>query len=208
MPRAKGTPHTIDRTGQIFGQWTVLRRHGGSVWWCQCACGTKKAVSGSTLTMGTSKSCGCTQHDVHRKHGMEGTPTYNAWAHMLYRCRNPNAQGYESYGGRGIKVCKRWVKFENFYADMGEKPDGLSIDREDNDGDYKPSNCRWATVRQQIRNRQGSPRHIWNGEMLSLADITEKVGVVPWRKAYERMRQGWTLQDAVTIKRANRWRRK
>jgi hypothetical protein len=84
------------------------------------------------------------------------TPTYRAWVNMMTRCGNPKASQYARYGGRGIKVCDRWLKFENFAADMGECPAGLSLEREDNDGNYQPDNCRWATKVEQCRNRSSS----------------------------------------------------
>lgn len=84
------------------------------------------------------------------------TPTYNTWMNMIQRCTNANAPGYKHYGGRGITVCERWLKFENFLADMGERPEGLTLDRIDNDGNYEPGNCRWATCEQQNANRRRS----------------------------------------------------
>lgn len=201
-----------DLTGEKFGRWTVLKfvtKKAGYqefVWRCRCECGAVANVNGSTLKGGRSKSCGCYSVDRVRTHGMEGTPTYNVWGHMLSRCRNERHKQYDRYGGRGIKVCKRWHKFENFFADMGEKPPGLSLDRVDNDGDYKKSNCRWATPRQQLGNQERSLRFEWNGKMQTLSDLAREHGISR-RKVYQRILKGWTLKDALTIKRANAWTR-
>lgn len=138
---------------------------------------------------------------------MEGTPTYDVWAHMLDRCRNRRSKMYSRYGARGISVCDRWQSFENFLSDMGQKPDGLSLDRIDNNGNYEPGNCRWATDRMQNRNRSVSPVYEWKGEMRSLADLADEHGL-KWRRVYERVRMGWSLEDALTIKRAHRWTRR
>lgn len=190
-----------DITNNKFGRWTVIKHIGSKyseqIWLCRCDCGTEREVIGGTLKTGRSKSCGCYSADVTRTHGMEGTPTYNSWAHMLTRCRNEKHKQYPQYGGRGIKVCERWLSFENFYADMGKKPEGMSINRIDNDGHYSPENCRWASQKTQVRNRRNSPTYEWNGEKKSLAELAEMHGL-KWRRVYERIRNGWTLERALS----------
>lgn len=186
-----------DKSGQVFGQWTVLKRHVGTMWKCRCTCGTIKSVSGTSLKLGKSKSCGCTQYDVHIKHGMEGTPTYNTWGHMLTRCRNPKHKQYAQYGGRGIKVCREWHSFESFFRDMGEKPEGLSLDRINNDDGYYKENCRWATLRQQVGNQQRSLRFEWNGKVQTLSDLAHEHNI-PRQRVAQRLEAGWSLEKALT----------
>jgi hypothetical protein len=116
---------------------------------------------------------------------------------MLSRCRNTNHKQYADYGGRGIAVCDRWLKFENFLADMGEKPDGLSLDRIDNNGPYNPDNCRWAAQQQQIANRRVTPKYKGDGgNMYSLSQLAEQAGL-PWRRVYDRVRSGWDIDKAL-----------
>jgi len=147
--------------GQRFGRLVAIRgfyNGKGSRWLCRCDCGTRKIISLDHLRAGTI-SCGCyrREHPPARTHGMKGTKEYSAWISMRRRVVDPRRDSFRRYGGRGIKVCKRWQKFENFYADMGPAPTSRhSIDRKNNDGDYKPSNCRWATPRQQRHNRRDS----------------------------------------------------
>jgi hypothetical protein len=150
----------IDITGKTFGCWVVLARHperyrGRARWLCRCGCGVERVVLGTSLRRGISKSCrGCgLQKHGHCRKGRQ-TRVYQAWHSMLQRCCNPANRSYANYGGRGICVCERWRSFVNFLADMGEPPPGLSIDRINNDGNYAPGNCRWATPSQQTQNRR------------------------------------------------------
>jgi hypothetical protein len=151
----------IDLVGKEFGQLTVValvgRRGNNTYWQCQCHCGEQKTVRGSHLKSGGIKSCGCLRgHPTHGE-GSKGQETaeYSAWLGMRKRCQNSKCQDWPDYGGRGIKVCERWQIYTNFLADMGRRPSPKhSLDRIDNDGDYEPSNCRWATPKEQYENRR------------------------------------------------------
>jgi hypothetical protein len=158
-----------DLSGDRYGRWTVLsfsHRAPRKYWSCRCECGTEKTVSESSLRSGSSKSCGCLKNEMTRErlvkrnttHGLSKTPAFRIWDGMKQRCLNPNSQFYSYYGGRGITVCEDWLSFENFYADMGDPPTGLSLDRVDNDGPYAPWNCRWTDDFAQVKNRRKRPK--------------------------------------------------
>jgi hypothetical protein len=161
----------LDRVGTQYTRLRVLLPVGVDAyrymqWLCVCSCGNFTVVSGRHLTSGATRSCGCLQQEAVRRTGKDNTThthsrrgqttaEYRAWCHMWSRCTNPNVERYPNYGGRGIRVCKRWKRFENFYADVGPRPsERYSIDRIENDGNYEPGNVRWATRSEQRRNRR------------------------------------------------------
>jgi hypothetical protein len=158
----------LDLTGQRFGRLTVvaLDRVDRCTWWlCRCDCGKETVVRVSQLRDGKSFSCGCWRRvraallNLSHGHARAGSHSreYNSWAQMIKRCTNPKVAGFAKWGGRGIRVCDRWKTLANFLADMGARPKGTSLDRfPNNDGNYEPGNCRWATAKQQANNRRGS----------------------------------------------------
>lgn len=164
-------PARLDLVGRQFGRLTVLEFAGmkgspRSHWRCRCVCGNEKIASGPLLMKGETSSCGCarveqaarTARTVLRTHGHRKphpSLTYVSWQGMRQRCSNPSVDSYQYYGGRGIRVCDHWLVFENFLADMGERPSKeFSIDRVDPNGNYEPGNCRWATIVEQRQNRR------------------------------------------------------
>lgn len=162
--------------GTTWNRLTVIEEAGKNKWgydmWiCQCKCGTlRHKALGQALRGGHTQSCGCLQKEAIYKHGhaRQGKTSreYRAWHMMLQRCTNKNAPNYPDYGGRGVVVCQRWRHFQNFLADMGERPPGTSLDRKNNDGNYEPGNCRWATPIEQHNNMRNN---VW----ITIAGITK-----------------------------------
>lgn len=144
--------------GQRFGRLVVLdcTPEGADKgrWFCLCDCGTTTLARSSNIVRGFTKGCGCRVQLGNTTHGMFGTREYTSWHMLRQRCTNLKNKRWKLYGGRGILVCERWSTFENFYADMGPRPPGTSIDRIDVNGNYEPSNCRWADAKTQALNKQ------------------------------------------------------
>lgn len=151
----------IDLTGKIFDKWEVIERQEKDndnkyLWLCRCECGELRKVSGKSLREKRSRSCGCYDYkNSQDKHFMRNLPEYRVWKGMRTRCTNPKQRAYQYYGAIGVTICERWDDFSAFYEDMGSRPsDAHSIDRIDPYGNYEPSNCRWATAREQNLNKR------------------------------------------------------
>ena len=189
--------HVKDLAGMVFGSLTVEKlvgrnRHGLAVWQCLCSCGRAHEATGSLLTRGHVTSCG------NHGHGMRGKLIYGVWNSMKNRCSNPKVKSYPSYGGRGIKVCERWQKFSNFYADMGDRASpSHSLERRDNDGDYSPENCYWATQDVQAKNKRSTRILTANGERLHLSEWARRLGCNP-AAILARLATGMSEVEAVT----------
>jgi hypothetical protein len=165
--------------GQRFGRLLALKPVSSNKyrrwnWEYKCDCGNVVVMDAAQVNSGQTKSCGCFRRehsrDAHTTHGKARTPAHNSWIAMRRRCLDSNNPNYPHYGGRGITICGRWSKFENFLADMGERPAGKTLDRIDNTGNYEPSNCRWATTAEQLRNQQKTLKLEWLGETLCLSE--------------------------------------
>ena len=155
-------------TSKRYGRLTAVafhsrNKHSKPLWTFRCDCGRELIAQLPNVINGKTRSCGCLRSEFgvkqgknNLKHGMSFSPEYLSWKSMIARCRNPNATGYERYGGRGINICERWLTFANFFEDMGPRPPGRSIDRVNNELGYSKANCRWATRSEQERNKRRS----------------------------------------------------
>ncbi len=181
-----GAPKYFLNKGEKYGRYTLIEKiPGAASWLCKCDCGNIRKVRQDSLAKGASKSCGCWGAEQlskkMKKHGHATgySPEYRAWHHMRERCYNTNNKRYEDYGGRGIRVCDRWLEsFENFLLDMGLRPSKEhSLDRyPDNDGDYEPDNCRWGTRLQQMNGRRNTVFVEHEGEKYSITELAIKLG--------------------------------
>jgi hypothetical protein len=205
-----------DLAGRQFGQLVVLGKSNRTdngrnfpFWLCRCECGTEKDVDGAALKSGLTKSCGCGRAANFRTDGLHTRyrREYAVWQQAIQRCHNPTAQGYGRYGARGIEVCDRWrSSFAAFIEDMGPRPgDDLSLDREDNDGNYEAGNCRWATRVQQCRNMRSNHVIEHDGRTLTVIEWSEATGI---RQDVigSRLKRGWTVAEALTTRPGERRR--
>jgi len=200
----------LELSGQTYGRWTVLQRvrnseAGVTMWLCECSCGTQRPIKGHLLTSGRSKSCGCLKAELttkrSTKHGAATagiTPTYSTWAAMKARCLNPNHSNYRYYGGAGITVCKKWLKFEGFLEDMGEKPPGMTLERRDNTKGYYKENCVWASRKVQANNRDNNNFITVRGKTKTLQQWADEIGISK-STLRDRLAAGWSKSEAVSI---------
>lgn len=203
----------IEMTGQIFGGLTVIgksiekRKFRGARWICQCQCGTLTTVSRTALITGNTKSCGCLRIDYLRKvattHGKStvGLAEYQTWQAMKNRCRGRKNKSYARYGGRGIRVCDRWLNsFETFLADMGRRPSNKhTLERINNDGNYCPENCRWETRHKQARNTSRNRMIAHDGITLCLTDWANKLGIRFSVLRHRIFVAKWPIEKAMTV---------
>lgn len=196
----------IDLTGQRFGRLRVLsiagkNKHSQLLWRCKCDCGEECVSLGFVMRRGEKQSCGCLQREaiasVNRSHGMAGTPIYAIHHAMMQRCYDKNSHAYDRYGARGINVCEKWQTFEGFYADMGDKPDGMSLERKDNDGDYCPENVVWATAKQQANNTRGNRVLEYCGRKQTMTQWAEEFGLKPQTLWARLVVRGWSVGESL-----------
>lgn len=201
-------PAPLNLVGRRFGRLVVLAQNGKTKagarkWDCECDCGTAVSISGPSLMSGNTTSCGCYVREMKRdqmaarkSHGMSHTPEHNAWLEMRRRCEDPSRQSYKYYGAQGITVCERWQKFDNFLADMGDRPSAShSVGRLDNAKGYEPQNCRWETPSEQGLNRRNNLIVTAFGRTGPLATF---VSADRYKLVWERIKSGWDAEVALT----------
>lgn len=199
-------PPSTDISGKTYGRLTVIEKYksiNGRVHWsCQCTCGKIITAPTSNLSGGNTTSCGCqraeTIKEVCTTHGLTSSPEYQNWAAMKSRCNNRSHKDYPNYGGRGIKVCKRWSdSFEAFLADMGCRPTpSHTVDRRDGNEDYTPNNCRWATTTEQSRNRSVTRYVEYEGQRITLQELADQTSC-DYDKLKYRLNRGCTVENAI-----------
>lgn len=197
-----------DLTGETFGNLTVgcqlQNENGRAMWYCTCTCGGFKIIDSKALRTGKTASCGC----LRLTHGLSGThPLYRTWLSMRDRCKNPNNKHYRHYGGRGVRVCDRWNDFALFAEDVGDRPRGTSIDRVDNNGDYEPSNCCWATPFEQAQHTSRTRLISAKGKTMTLAMWARELGMDS-SAILNRISKGWSEEAACTLPKQHRWSRR
>lgn len=212
----------LDLTGQNFSGWVVLKRdispspRSDARWFCRCICGTLRTVVGIDLRRGVSTSCGCLNRlKTAQRNRDNANPLYatypkekKVWESMKQRCTDPKAANFSKYGGKGVKVCKRWNNFANFIKDMGKRPEGWTLERKDNTVGYTPKNCMWAPHWHQIRNRSHAVKVVWGNTEVFLIDVCRRENVsykCLWRCL---KRYGMTIEASVLYAKNGRFTHK
>ena len=194
----------INLTNQVFGRLTVIAYAGAlrkaTHWFCECECGNVVKIGARNLVRGITKSCGCMRQEMMTTHGKARTCEYKIWQSMKARCKNPNAKAYPYYGGRGIKVCKRWLAgFDSFYEDMGERPsEKHSLERVENNGDYSPENCKWVLRIEQSNNQRNNILATVGGQTKTIAQWSGGTQTKMYGRARARVSRGWCDECAIT----------
>ena len=201
---------TIQKAGDIFGRWEIIEEagrnsHGNILWRCKCKCGTIREVSGNSLRMGRSASCGCINAEFLRnttfRHGFSKTSLRWVYSNMQQRCCNNKHPKFTTYGARGIKICKEWLdnpsSFYNWATFSGYKR-GLTLDRINNDGNYEPSNCRWTTKKIQQNNMSSNRVITHNNKTQTLSQWANDLGLHPTALSH-RLKEGWSEDETVSI---------
>lgn len=195
----------IDRIGQRYGRLVVTSRapnksetDTNARWNCKCDCGRMVVTYGQDLARGKCKSCGCLNAERIFKHGMSRTNVHLVWRMMHQRCENPNNDSYHNYGARGITVDPAWKDFAAFHADMGNPPDGYTIERKDNDGPYCKENCMWAPMSVQSRNKRTNRNITYNGKTQTLTEWAEEIGLSQSTLSSRINQYGWSIERAMT----------
>ena len=166
------------KKGDKYGRLTAvkfieIKKNGHQYWLFKCDCGNEKIICVNNVKRGNTKSCGC----LYATHGMYGTRAHTSWKSMKGRCLNKNYSDYKNYGGRGIKVCKEWLTFENFFEDMGERPENKSLDRIDNNKGYSKENCKWSTQKEQMNNTRRNHLLTYKGKTQNIKQWSEEVEI-------------------------------
>lgn len=203
------TPGFQDLTGHRYGRLMVLgyagqTPSGKKYWWCLCDCGKEKRVAGRHMRNGATISCGCAIAEAISTHGKSGSAEHRIWLGLVSRCRNTRNNSFANYGGRGIRVCNRWTGsdgFRNFLSDMGPRPSPQhTVERKDNNGNYEPGNCCWATRREQARNNRRTRLVTLDGRTMCIRDWCAERGL-SHKAVYERInRYGWPIELALSTK--------
>ena len=209
--------HSVE-IGQQYGRLTVMEprpahpKHG-AMWLCKCQCGAESVTAAYSLRAGRTKSCGCLRDEVRRANGLRNvrhghartstqgktSRTYAAWRSMVQRCTIPSHPSFRYYGAAGVAVCERWSSFDAFLADMGERPEGCTIDRIDNARGYQPGNCRWATQREQQNNRTNNARVTAFGRTQTISEWAAEVGMDKRRLRDRLVRRQLPPEEALRV---------